>query len=90
MQIELTPSKQMNFQSTMDDDVDCASILNQLILLTEQYKRLMELLENKRNMLKQRAFELHKRRLEQKHEINKMCLQFYQLPTSDDINMGRY
>lgn len=85
MQIDWTAIKQVNLQATtMDDDVDCASsILNQLILLTEQYKRLMELLENKRNMLKQRALELHKRRLEQKLEINQMCLNFYQSPTNE-------
>lgn len=47
---------------------ECESILSKLILLTEQYKRLNELLENKQNLLKQRALELEMRRLE--HDLN--------------------
>lgn len=53
---------------------DSESILNQLILLTEQYKRVNELLENKRNMLKQRALILRKRQLQHKCDLQRMWL----------------
>lgn len=70
MQIE----KQPNFiaiTTTMDSD----AILDQLILLTEQYKRLNELLENKQNLLRQRALVLKKRRLKTKCDMQRMWIQ---------------
>lgn len=67
MQIKYRGSK----ESAMDDS---ESILNQLILLTEQYKRVNELLENKRNMLKQRALILRKRQLQHKCDLQRMWL----------------
>lgn len=58
----------------MSSDIDCESILTKLIHLTEQYKRLNELLENKQNMLKQRALNLQKRRLKHKCDMQKMWI----------------
>lgn len=63
-------------------DIDCVSILNKLILLTEQYKRLNELLENKQNMLKQRAISLQKRRLKHKCDMQKMWITLMQIETN--------
>lgn len=51
------------------DSRDCESILNKLIHLTEQYKRLNELLENKQNMLRERANGLRLRRLKYKCDL---------------------
>lgn len=53
---------------------DSESILNQLILLTEQYKRVNELLENKRNMLNERALVLRRRQLQHKCDVQRMWL----------------
>lgn len=64
--------KYRNSNGTAMDDSE--SILNQLILLTEQYKRLNELLENKRNMLKDRALVLRKRRLQHRCDVQRMWL----------------
>lgn len=63
--------KYHNGSQKMDDS---ESILNQLILLTEQYKRVNELLENKRNMLKERALILRKRRLQHRCDVQRMWL----------------
>lgn len=55
-------------------DMDSAAILDQLVLLTEQYKRLNELLENKQNLLRQRALDLRKRHLKSKRDMHRMWL----------------
>lgn len=55
-------------------DMDSAAILDQLVLLTEQYKRLNELLENKQNLLRQRALDLRKRRIKTKRDMHRMWL----------------
>lgn len=55
-------------------DMNSAAILDQLVLLTEQYKRLNELLENKQNLLRQRALDLRKRRLKTKCDMHRMWL----------------
>lgn len=78
MQIEKS-----NSFATMASDIDCVSILNKLILLTEQYKRLNELLENKQNMLKQRAINLQKRRLKHKCDMQKMWTILTQIETNN-------
>lgn len=67
-------------------DIDCESILSKLILLTEQYKRLNELLENKQNMLKQRANELQMRRIKHKYQMQKMWLWLSRIDDDDDDN----
>lgn len=54
--------------------MDSAAILDQLLLLTEQYKRLNELLENKQNLLRQRALDLKKRRLKTRSDMHRMWL----------------
>lgn len=77
MQIEKSSSI-----TEMSSDIDCVSILNKLILLTEQYKRLNELLENKQNMLKQRAICLQKRRLKHKCDMQKMWINLTQIETN--------
>lgn len=59
-------------------DMDSAAILDQLILLTEQYKRLNELLENKQNVLRQRALELKKRQLQTKCDMQRMWISLTQ------------
>lgn len=71
MQIE-KPSVLVTMSSS--SDIDCVSILSKLILLTEQYKRVNELLENKKNMLKQRALKLQMRRLKHQCYMQKMCI----------------
>lgn len=71
--------------STMASDIDCVSILNKLILLTEQYKRLNELLENKQNMLKQRAINLRQRRLKHKCDMQKMWITLTQIDTNNTL-----
>lgn len=63
----------------MASDIDCESILNKLIQLTEQYKRLNELLENKQNMLKQRAICLRTRRLKYKCDMQKRWITLTQI-----------
>lgn len=60
-----------------NDSADSESILNQLILLTEQYKRVNELLENKRNLLKQRAIILRKRQLKHRCDVQRMWLKLF-------------
>lgn len=64
---------------------DCESILSKLILLTEQYKRLNELLENKQNLLKQRALELQMRRLEHDLNMQKTWIALAQIDTNSTI-----
>lgn len=61
-------------RSTVDVDVvhDEVSTLKQLILLTEQYKRLNELLENKRNLLRWRVTNVRKRQHKQKKHIQNL------------------
>lgn len=83
MQIE----KHTNIATMNSSDIDCESILSKLILLTEQYKRLNELLENKQNMLKQRAFELQMRRLEHKCDMQKMWITLTQTNTSSAVDV---
>lgn len=68
---------------TTASDIDCVSILNKLILLTEQYKRLNELLENKQNMLKQRAINLRQRRLKHKCDMQKIWITLTQIETNN-------
>lgn len=72
-----------NSVAAMASDIDCVSILNKLILLTQQYKRLNELLENKQNMLKQRAIHLRKRRLKHKRDMHKMWITLTQIETNN-------
>lgn len=60
-------------------DIDCESILSKLILLTEQFQRVNELLENKQNRLKQRAFNLQMRRLRHKYDMQKVWIRLTQI-----------
>lgn len=69
----------------MASDIDCVSILNKLILLTEQYKRLNELLENKQNMLKERAINLQERRLKHKCDMQKMWITLTQIESNNTV-----
>lgn len=71
----------------MTSDIDCVSILNKLILLTEQYKRLNELLENKQNMLKERAINLQQRRLQHKYDMQKMWITLTQIGTDATLDL---
>lgn len=80
MQIE---KQTTTISTTMASDIDCVSILNKLILLTEQYKRLNELLEDKQRMLKQRAINLQQRRLKHKCDMQKMWITLTQIETNN-------
>ena len=60
-------------------DIDCESILSKLILLTEQFQRVNELLELKQNRLKQRAINLHMRRLRHKYDMQKVWIRLIQI-----------
>lgn len=71
MQIE----KHINITTMNSSDIiNCESILSKLILLTQQYKRLNELLEDKQNMLQQRAIDLQMRRLQHKNDMQRMWM----------------
>lgn len=50
--------------------MDNISIINQLFLLTEQYKRLNELLKNKQNMLQRKAIRLKKKRYQNQKQLH--------------------
>lgn len=60
-------------------DIDCESILSKLILLTEQFQRVNELLEKKQNRLKQRAFNLQMRRLQHRYDMQNVWIRLTQI-----------
>lgn len=62
-----------------NSDIDCESILSKLILLTEQFQRVNELLEKKQNRLKQRAFNLQMRRLQHKYDMQNVWIRLTQI-----------
>lgn len=63
MKIEVFDKQREYF---VNDDL---SILNQLILLTQQYQRLNELMENKRAILQRRMMSSRRRRVQQHRHI---------------------
>lgn len=66
--------------TTAEDDV---AILNQLILLTQQYKRLNELMENKRTMLQRRMHILRRHRLRHRKRMHNLWLTLIKLQITD-------
>lgn len=72
-------------KSIMDDTraEDDVAILNQLILLTQQYKRLNELMENKRTMLQRRMHNLRRQRLRHRKRMHTLWLTLIKLQITD-------
>lgn len=72
-------------KSIMDDAAaeDDVAILNQLILLTQQYKRLNELMENKRTMLQRRMHILRRQRLRHRKRMHNLWLALINLQITD-------
>lgn len=69
--------------AAMTGDIDCVSILNKLILLTEQYRKLNVLLQNKQDTLKQRVLNLRKRRLKHKRDMHQMWIALTQIESNN-------
>lgn len=72
----------MDDTTTMTNEDDIA-ILNQLILLTQQYKRLNELMENKRTMLQRRMYILRRQRLRHRKRMHNLWLTLIKLQITD-------
>lgn len=64
-------------------DEDDVAVLNQLILLTQQYKRLNELMENKRTMLQRRMYILRRQRLRHRKRMQNLWLALIKLQITD-------
>lgn len=79
-------SKNKRRKSIMDDGTAAENdlaILNQLILLTQQYKRLNELMENKRSMLQRRMYTLRRQRLRHRKRMQNLWLTLIELQIDD-------
>lgn len=83
--MKFNSSTKIRRKSIMDDTTaeDDVAILNQLILLTQQYKRLNELMENKRTMLQRRMHNLRRQRLRHRKRMHTLWLTLIELQITD-------